>query len=67
LKTSGACAIYQDRTKYGFGGYVSYNCNGAGQRVTQEVFGGRRWLAEPHLKDRMTRAFSVMTRIHALL
>lgn len=67
LNANGACVIHNDLKSYGFSGCVSYDCLGAGQRVTQEVFGGRSWLAEDELRERMTRAFMVMTRIHALL
>lgn len=61
------CAIHADRAAHGFGGCVGYDCLGAGQRVTQELFGGRSWRDEPALLAPMTRAFTAMQRVHALL
>ena len=67
LAACGACRIHESRAQSGFGGCVSYDCFGAGQRVTQEVFGGRKWLSEPDLKVPMTRAFMAMRRLHEML
>jgi hypothetical protein len=67
LASSGACTIHEKRAALGFGGCIVYECHGAGQRVTQEVFEGRSWFEEPALKDRMTRAFLAMRKIHELL
>ena len=67
LNAEGRCAIYENRARLGFSGCTAYDCYGAGQRTTQEVFSGRSWLTEPHLKNRMTNAFIVMSRIHGLL
>src|SRR6185503_16885503 len=44
-----ACSIHAERARRGFGGCIAYDCLGAGQRVTEEVFGGRSWQAEPAL------------------
>ncbi|WP_332688362.1 hypothetical protein [Devosia sp.] len=37
------CAIHADRVRSGYAGCVRYDCLGAGQLVTQELFGGRSW------------------------
>lgn len=67
LDGEGRCVIHADLASKGFPGCVAYDCHGAGQRVTQEIFAGRSWLAEPQLKAPMTRAFMAMRRIHELL
>ncbi len=43
------CAIHPQLAKMGFAGCVTYDCHGAGQHVTQLLFGGRSWaeLDEP--------------------
>jgi len=61
------CSTYEDRASLGFHGCITYECNGAGQRVTQEVFGGRSWRDEPDILPDMTRAFVAMVRVHELL
>ncbi|MEM9632553.1 MAG: hypothetical protein AAGA50_14575 [Pseudomonadota bacterium] len=61
------CRVFQDRESLGFRGCITYNCYGAGQRVTQEVFRGKSWRTEPSLKRRMGEALSVLRRIHEQL
>lgn len=54
------CAVHAEREARGWGGCAAYDCVGAGQRVTQEVFGGRSWRDEPALVRPMMDAFWVM-------
>jgi hypothetical protein len=61
------CAIHAERARRGFAGCAAYDCLGAGQRVTQELFGGRSWRADPSLARAMFDAFTVVRRIHELL
>lgn len=49
------------------GGCVAYDCLGAGQRVTQALFGGRTWLEEPALRAPMAEAFLILARAHRQL
>lgn len=37
------CLIHARRAQRGYGGCVGYDCLGAGQLVTQDLFGGRSW------------------------
>jgi len=67
LDGCGRCGIHGERDARGFGGCVAYDCLGAGQRVTQELFGGESWLANPSLAQPMARAFAAVHRAHALL
>ncbi|MFN3130505.1 hypothetical protein [Roseibium sp.] len=67
LNIDNTCKIFEERVERGFPGCVSYTCFGAGQRVTQEVFGGASWREEPALKARMGAALSVLRRIHEQL
>lgn len=61
------CRIYADRERLGFSGCLVYDCLGAGQRVTQELFAGRSWRDEPELLAPMTAAFLAMSEVHHLL
>lgn len=67
LSGTGRCTIHAQRSQRGFAGCVRYECYGAGQRVTQELFGGRSWQTEPHLLPRMLEAFRAMRQAHELL
>lgn len=67
LDKGGICSIHQNLEKQGFGGCVRYSCNGAGQRVVQEVFGGRSWQDDRDLLTPMLRCFSILGEVHDLL
>ncbi|MGD2133221.1 MAG: hypothetical protein PVI23_10545 [Maricaulaceae bacterium] len=60
------CAIHAERARAGFKGCIGYDCLGAGQRVTQEIFGGRSWREDASLLVPMSEAFGVVRRIHEL-
>jgi hypothetical protein len=61
------CNIHPRRSALGFGGCVGYDCLGAGQRVTQQLFGGRSWRADPALLGPMLDAFFTVRHLHELL
>ena len=67
LVAGGKCGVHAKLGDIGFGGCVLYTCDGAGQRVVQEVFSGQSWQDRPELLPRMTAAFRVMRKIHNLL
>jgi len=58
------CHEYGNLEAAGFKGCARYDCLGAGQRVTQEVFAGANWRDEPDLAKPMIAAFSAMRQIH---
>lgn len=61
------CGIHDGLTDRGFSGCVSYDCLGAGQRVTQQVFGGKSWRDNPDLARPMFEAFRIMRKVQELL
>jgi hypothetical protein len=61
------CRIHKNLVEHGYAGCVRFDCLGAGQRVTQEVFGGGDWQKDPELLAPMSAAFRTMRRIHDLL
>ena len=61
------CTIHDRLRPSGFKGCTVYDCFGAGQKVTQQLFDGRSWRAEPGLGPQMFAAFSVVRRLHELL
>ncbi|TYC53870.1 hypothetical protein FMN50_13970 [Rhodobacterales bacterium] len=67
LAASGTCRIFENRARLGFRGCITYDCHGAGQRVTQDIFQGRSWRDDPALSSRMGSALSVLRRIHGQL
>lgn len=61
------CAIHASLMQSGFRGCVHYDCLGAGQRVTQEMFAGRSWRDDPAIAPAMFEAFRILRRVHELL
>jgi hypothetical protein len=60
LSANGRCLIHAERAARGFGGCEVYDCLGAGQAVTQGLFGGANWRDDPALLGPMMEAFAVM-------
>jgi len=67
LDDTNKCRIHGELMEKGFGGCVRFDCLGAGQRVTQELFGGRSWRDDPSLVEPMSDAFRKMRQVHELL
>lgn len=58
------CGIHAGLENAGLQGCVHYQCEGAGQRVVQEVFDGASWQENPALLRPMLEAFSQMRAVH---
>ena len=65
--TGPLCSIHAQLETEGLKGCVRYQCDGAGQRVVQEVFAGQSWQDTPALLGPMLEAFAQMRQVHALL
>jgi hypothetical protein len=67
LRQDFACAIHAELAPRGFPACVVFDCYGAGQRVTQELFGGRNWRESADLARRMFAAYSTYRALHELM
>ena len=67
LATGFSCSIHASLRQRGFRGCAAYDCFGAGQRISQDTFGGQDWRADPRTARQMFAAFAVMRQLHALL
>lgn len=67
LQAGGGCDIHPDRERLGFRGCIAFDCAGAGQYVTQVMFGGRSWRDDPDLVRPMGEAFAAMLNVHEQL
>lgn len=61
------CTIHADLRERGFSGCSTFDCFGAGQRVTQHTFSGTDWAAQPAAGPAMFAAFGVVRALHELL
>ena len=67
LEPDFSCRIHAERLEQGFKGCTLFDCHGAGQRVTQELFGGRTWRDDPALAAPMFELFRKMLKVHDYL
>jgi Pentapeptide repeats (8 copies) len=67
LRADLGCSIHRDLRQRGFPGCASFDCFGAGQKVTQQTFAGRDWRRDPRTAGQMFDALAVMRQLHELL
>lgn len=67
LQSNFRCGIHNQLREKGFQGCVSYECFGAGQRVSQVTFGGNDWRNHPELAKEMFDVLPRMQQLHEML
>lgn len=65
LLVDNRCGIHAKLRDSGYPGCTVYDCFGAGQRVSQEVFGGNDWRTGE--RQKMFAVFPVVRQLHELL
>jgi hypothetical protein len=61
------CGIHDQLRDRGFAGCAAYDCFGAGQRVSQDTFGGQDWRQRPDVAPQMFEVFTIMRQLHEML
>ncbi|HUN73476.1 MAG TPA: hypothetical protein VMU40_03070 [Steroidobacteraceae bacterium] len=61
------CSIHGERAARGFPACETFDCHGAGQRVTQQLFGGKSWRTSPELARQMFDAYFKYRALHEVL
>lgn len=61
------CEIHDRLSRRGMKGCITFDCFGAGQKVTQNSFAGQDWRTSPELSQDMFTVFNTMMRLHELL
>ncbi len=67
LTDGNLCKIHEDLVDLGFPACESFDCLGAGQYVTQNLYGRDTWRTTPELLPEMAEAFRTLRRIHEAL
>ncbi|HKC29092.1 MAG TPA: pentapeptide repeat-containing protein, partial [Jatrophihabitans sp.] len=67
LATDMSCTIHSQLRERGFPGCVAYDCQGAGQKVSQVSFGGRHWRDDAHTARWMVVVYPVVRQLHEML
>lgn len=61
------CSIHSALDDKGYAGCTAYSCNGAGQRVVQELYDGQSWQDDPALIAPMIESFRHLRQLHDVL
>jgi uncharacterized protein YjbI with pentapeptide repeats len=67
LQSDFRCGIHSRLRQQGFRGCSVYDCFGAGQKVSQVIFGGQDWRRSPRTAKQMFDVFSIVRALHELL
>jgi hypothetical protein len=67
LASDFSCTIHEALLPRGFRGCTVFDCFGAGQHVSQELFGGISWAADPESGKDMFAAFNTTRQLHEML
>ncbi|WP_346243898.1 pentapeptide repeat-containing protein [Shouchella clausii] len=61
------CSIHGSLREKGFQGCVSYECFGAGQKVSQVVYKGKDWREDSRMAEEMFSVFPIVHQLHEML
>jgi hypothetical protein len=61
------CRIHGQLAQNGYPGCAGFDCFGAGQRVTQEFFGGANWSQSPDIAAGMFECYEGLRPLHELM
>ncbi|MGW1184236.1 pentapeptide repeat-containing protein [Streptomyces drozdowiczii] len=67
LRDDFRCGIHSRLRTEGFPGCTVYDCFGAGQKVSAEIYGRRDWRGAPGTAQEMFQVFPVVRQLHELL
>ena len=67
LREDFRCGIHAQLRERGFPGCTVFDCFGAGQRITQDTFGGRSWREAPELAAAQFAVLPVVRQLHEAL
>ncbi|MFF2754740.1 pentapeptide repeat-containing protein [Psychrobacillus sp. NPDC058041] len=61
------CKIHQNLREKGFKGCTVFDCLGAGQKVSQNIFNGQNWRENPEIAEKMFSVFPVMEQLYEMI
>jgi hypothetical protein len=61
------CGIHANLVDRGFRGCTVFDCHGAGQRVSQQMFPGQDWRDSAETAQQMFSAYTTMRSLHDLM
>ncbi len=67
LRPDFRCAIHTKLIPSNMKGCLAYDCFGAGQKVTQDIYQGKNWQTAPEIAKQMFAVFLIVFQLHQML
>ncbi|MGN8646557.1 pentapeptide repeat-containing protein [Gracilibacillus sp. HCP3S3_G5_1] len=67
LCSNNMCSIHDKLKDEGFNGCVAYECFGAGQHVSQTIYGGKDWREDSEHAEEMFAVFPIVQQLYEML
>lgn len=61
------CSIHRNLKLSGYSGCTTFDCHGAGQKVSQQTFGGVSWKDNPKSASQMFQVLPIMQQVQEIL
>jgi len=61
------CDVYPDLKRLGYKGCITFECFGAGQKISQVTFANQDWRRDPVISKNMFDSFQVMRQLHEMI
>lgn len=61
------CKVYPNLKQLGYKGCISFECFGAGQKISRFTFEHQDWRSKPEISKNMFESFQVMRQLHEMI
>lgn len=61
------CKVHSKLLDKGLKGCISYDCFGAGQKVSRDIYKEKDWLQNPELANEIFEVFCIINKLHEML
>lgn len=67
LSTIHKCDVYQNLKQLGYNGCISFECFGAGQKISRFTFANQDWRIKLEISKNMFESFQVIRQLHEMI
>lgn len=67
LMSDYGCAVHNKLMQYNLKGCMAFDCLGAGQKVTSDIYGGVSWKNQPERAEEIFRVFLAVWQLHQMV
>lgn len=67
LMSDYSCAVHKNLMQYNLKGCMAFDCLGAGQKVTSDIYGGVSWKDRPEAASEIFKVFLAVWQLHQMV